>query len=117
MIICHFDDPTVQVPRRGAERARRAPFRRVRSAQGNLSEAARLDLVHEATDLLLRDERARLNPGRGLPHVVLSLLEGLQSEARSQTGIAIDLGLHFVVAEGLHPAVRVVDEDDLFGPE
>src|SRR5690348_8667747 len=84
----------------------------------DFAQAPRLDLVDEAADgVLVRDERAGLDPGDGLAHVALEVGEGLERERRPQSGVGLDLGLDLVVAERQHAAAGVMDEDDLGRPE
>src|SRR5580692_1278596 len=54
-----------------------------RSVQLDLAKPTGLDLVDEAADGLVRDERARLDTGGRLLDVVLGFRERLQGEARS----------------------------------
>src|SRR5271165_350295 len=84
----------------------------------DLPEAPGLDLVDEAADrILVRDERAGLDPGDGLAYVGVQVTEGLKRERRPDPGVGLDLGLDVVVVESEHAAVGVVDEDDLVRPE
>ena len=55
--------------------------------------------------------------GDRLAHVRFQILERLQRECRPQAGVGQDAVFDVVVAEGQHPAVRVVDEHDLFRAE
>src|ERR1700750_3285483 len=84
----------------------------------DLPEAAGLDLVDEAADgVLVRDERAGLDPGDGLAHVGVQVAEGLERERGPDAGVGLDLGLDVVVVEGEHAAVGGVEEDYLVRPE
>src|SRR5215471_2504464 len=90
----------------------------LRSLFLDLAEAAGLDLVDEASDgVLVRDERAGLDPGDGLAHVRVQVAEGLERERGPDAGVGLDLGLDVVVVEGEHAAAGVMDEDDLVRPE
>src|SRR4051794_3530679 len=85
---------------------------------GDFLEGARLHVVDEAADrALVGDERAGLDPLDRLPHVLLEVVERLRGPVRLDAGVLLDLALEVVVAEGEHPAVGVVDEDDLLGAE
>src|SRR6516165_11813758 len=90
----------------------------LRSLFLDLPEAAGLDLVDKAADgVLVRDERAGLDPGDGLAHVGVQVTEGLERERGPDAGVGLDLGLDLIIVEGEHAAVGVMDEDDLVRPE
>src|SRR6516165_269641 len=75
----------------------------LRSLFLDLPQAAGLDLVDEAADgVLVRDERAGLDPGDGLAHVAVQVAEGLERERRPDAGVGLDLGLDVVVVESEH---------------
>src|SRR5919199_5368511 len=85
---------------------------------GDLPQPAGLDLVDEPADrVLLRDERARLDPVDRLAHVLLEVLEGLGRPGRLDSRVLLDLTPELVVVEGQHAAVRVMDQDDFLGAE
>ena len=65
----------------------------------------------------MRDERALPDAGNALPDVLVEIGERLQGEARLDAGVVLDLALHGVVGEREHPAVGVVDQDDLVRAE
>src|SRR5215212_2554134 len=93
---------------------RLAPSELCRCGSGDLAQPARLDLVDKAAHaLLVRHERARLDPCHRLAHVLLQVREGLHREVGLHPHLLVDLGLQLVVGEGEHPAVGVVDQDYL----
>src|ERR1700745_831828 len=84
-----------------------APFVSIAAVTGSLyhlcslfldrPEAAGLDLVDEAADgVLVRDERAGLDPGDGLAHVAVQVGKSLQRERGPDAGVGLDLGLDVV---------------------
>src|SRR5215216_5599818 len=80
----------------------------------DLTQPSGLYLVDEtAYALLVRDERARLDASDRLAHVLLKVGEGLHGEVGLHAHLFVDLSFELVVGEGEHPAVGVVDEDDL----
>src|SRR3954454_23907958 len=85
---------------------------------GHFAQAARLDLVDEAAEVLLAgDERARLDAGERLADVLVQVAERLGGPRRLDARVLLDLVPEVVVVEREHAAVRVVDEHDLFGAE
>src|SRR5918996_5674470 len=103
----------------GSSQPSRAHASRAASpSSGDLAKPARLDLVDEAADRVLsRDERARLDAGDRLAHVLVEVVERLGGPLWLDAGLSLDLTLELVVGEGEHAAVGVVDEDDLLGAE
>ena len=65
----------------------------------------------------VRVGRLLLNPTIALTNIGVDVRERLERERRADTGLVLDRGLQVVVAEGEHPAVAVVNEDDLRGSE
>jgi hypothetical protein len=63
----------------------------------------------------VRQERAGLDTGDRLTDVGIQVTEGLGRPRWPDAGIRLDAGLERVVGELEHPAVGVVDEDDLRG--
>src|SRR3712207_9338624 len=61
----------------------------------------------------MRDERARLDAGYRLADVPFEVRKGFHGEMRLDTRLLLDLLLQLVVGKGEHPAIRVVDQDDL----
>src|SRR2546430_13793595 len=105
--------PVVSAPFVSATAVTRSRYQ-PRSLLLDLPEPAGLDLVDEAADgVLVRDERAGLDPGDGLAHVGVQVGKGLQRERGPDAGVGLDLGLDVVVVEGQPAATGVVDEDDL----
>src|SRR5215210_4393511 len=79
-----------------------------------LAQPARLDFVDEAAHgFLVRDKRARLDARHGLAHVFFEIRESFERELRLDADLSLYLALHLVVFKGEHPAVGVVDQDDL----
>jgi len=70
-----------------------------------------------AHGLLVRNERAGLDPGDRLPDVAIQVAESLGGPGRLDPGLGLDAGLEAVVGEGEHPAVGVMDQDDLRGAQ
>src|ERR1700704_1749542 len=104
----------------GPAAARRARTRRPapNSRSAHLAQPAGLHVVDEAADrVLVGDERAGLDAGDRLAHVLVDVVEGLGRPLGLDPRLLLELGLEVVVVEGEHPAVGVVDEDDLLGPE
>jgi hypothetical protein len=62
-------------------------------------------------------KRARLDPRDRLADVGVGVVERLERERRTNAALARDRGLHLVVVEREHPAIGVMDEDDLLGAE
>ena len=84
----------------------------------DLVQLARVHVVDEAPDGVgVGDEGAGLDAGDRLADVLVLVGERLQGERRADARVLLDLALHLVVGEGEHPAVGVVDEDDLGGAE
>src|SRR5659263_50205 len=76
------------------------------------------DVEHEAPHGFgVRDERAGLDAGDGLPHVLVQVGEGLGGPLRLDAGLVLDGALEVVISEGEHAAVGVVDQDDLPRPQ
>src|SRR5207302_1711710 len=72
----------------------------------HLAEAAVVDVVDEAPDLVLpRDERARLDARDRLADVLVEVVERLGGPFRLDAGVLLHLAPEVVVAEGEHPAV------------
>jgi hypothetical protein len=65
----------------------------------------------------MRQEWAGLDAGDRLTDVGIQVSEGLGRPRRPDAGIRLDAGLECVVGEREHPALGVVDEDDLRGAE
>src|SRR3954447_23199573 len=85
---------------------------------GHLAQPARLHVVDEAADrVLVRDERVGLDPRHALADVGVEVVEGLGGPARLDAGVGVERRAELVVREGEHPAVGVVDQDDLAGAE
>ena len=63
------------------------------------------------------DEGAGVDAGDRLADIVVDIGEGFERERGSDAGVGLDGGLQLVVGEGEHPAVGVVDEDDLGGAQ
>src|SRR6202012_1213629 len=72
-------------------------------------EAARRDV--------LGDERAVLDAPQRLPHVGFEVGERLGRPGRFDAGLFLDRAFEVVVGEGEHPAVGVVNQDDLLRPQ
>jgi len=82
----------------------------------DLVELSGRDVEDEPTDgVLVRQERVGLDPGDGLPDVLVEVRECLGGPRRLDPGVVLDRLLELVVGEGEHAAVGVVDEDDLLG--
>src|SRR4030081_2478983 len=76
-----------------------------------------LDLIYEpAHGVLVRDERRGLDSGDRLADVGVEIREGLGRPLRLDPRLVLDRLLELVVGEREHPAVRLVDQDDLLGP-
>src|SRR2546426_7947856 len=89
-----------------------------RDPLSHLVEATGFHVVDETADLVLSgDEGASLNPGDRLPDVRLKIRKGFKGKVRTNADLVCDVRLHLIVAKGEHPAVGVVDQDDLFGAE
>jgi len=65
----------------------------------------------------VREEGARRDPGDGLTHVLVEVGEGLRGPRGLEPGLVLDGPPERVVGEGEHPAVGVVDQNDLVGAE
>src|SRR4051794_10771778 len=99
----------------GTPRAARAGGAR---GSGDLAQAAGLDLVDEpAHGVLVRDERARLDPADRAAHVVVEVREGLRRPRRLDSGVLLEVRAEAVVGEREHAAVGVVDQHDLRRPQ
>src|ERR1019366_9968395 len=86
-------------------RAHGAPPRRPSRGCRDLVQASGPDVVHEAPNVVaVRDERARLDPGERLAHILVDARERLEREGGTDPGVGLDLRLHVVVAEGEHAA-------------
>src|SRR5216683_3813463 len=84
----------------------------------HLVELARGDVEDETADgVLVRHERAGLDPRDRLAHVHVRVGEGLRGPRRLDPGLVLYRLLERVVGEGEHAAVGVVDQDDLPGAE
>ena len=93
-------------------------FTRPSLSSRDLAQRALLDLVHETADRCrARNKRTGLDAGERLTDVGVRVGERLQCERRANAGVRLDLRFHVVVAEREHPAIRVVDEDDLASAE
>src|ERR671914_775258 len=114
--------PGLRTPRARSARTRSDSRRQAQAlapvCSGDLAQPARFHLVDEAADRVLpRDERAGLDAGDRLAHVLVDVGERLGRPLRLDAGLVLDLTLEFVVGEGEHAAVGVMNEDDLLGPE
>jgi hypothetical protein len=90
----------------------------VLAARAYLSQPARFHVEDKATDrTLFRDEGACVDTGHRLAYVLVKVREGLCRPWGADAGVFLDLAGKSFVAESEHPAVGVVDKDDLFGPE
>src|SRR5215216_5595956 len=79
-----------------------------------LPQPSGLHLVDKAAHgVLVRNERAMLDTRNRLAHILLKVGEGLHGEVRLHAHLFMDLRPQLFVGEGQHPAVGVVDEDDL----
>src|SRR5699024_450767 len=97
---------------------RRPPRPRGPPASADFAQRPVRDVVDEAPDHgPVGEEGIGLDPRERLAHVRLRIAEGLGRPARAHPGIGLDLRLELVVAEGEHPAVGVVDADDLLRAE
>jgi hypothetical protein len=65
----------------------------------------------------VRHERAGLDARDRLADVGVEIAEGLGRPRRPDAGVRLDGGLEVVIGKGEHPAVGVVDKDDLPGAE
>src|SRR5262245_13687729 len=84
----------------------------------DLGESAGGDVVYEAAHVVfLRNEGAGLDAPDRLADVFFEVVEGFGGPLGLDARLLLDLAAEVVVAEGEHAAVRVVDEDDLFGSE
>src|SRR5579871_1826187 len=84
----------------------------------HLVEPARGDVEDKPTDgIRVRHERARLDPGDRLAHVLVQVAEGLCGPRRLDPGLVLYRLLESVIGEREHAAVGVVDQDDLRGAE
>src|SRR5258705_44377 len=94
------------------------PDEALRDAARETDEEVRRHVEDESADrVLVRDERAGLDPGDGLAHVLVEVGEGLRRPTGLDAGVLLDAGLEVFVGECEHPAVGVVDENDLLGTE
>src|SRR5918999_249799 len=74
----------------------------------HLAQAARLHVVHEAAHAVgARDERARLDAGDRLAHVLVEVAERLGRPLWLDPCLLLDLTAEVVVAKGEHPPPRV----------
>src|SRR5262245_53377703 len=88
------------------------------SGRSHLSHPARLDLVHEATDLVLvGNERTRLDSCDRLANVLFEIIERLSRPLRLHTRFVLNLPPEIVVPERQHAAMRVENEHNLFSPD
>src|SRR4051794_28247122 len=84
----------------------------------HFAQTPRLDLVDEPANAVgLGDERAGLDPRDRLAHIGVEVAERLGGPLGLDAGLLLDRRLELVVGEGEHPAVGVVDQDDLLGAE
>src|SRR5450631_3494768 len=73
---------------------RRRPQRRPSGGCRDLVQASGPDVVHEAPNVVaVRDERARLDPGDRLAHILVDVRERLEREGWTDPGVGLDLGL------------------------
>src|SRR5690242_11499136 len=80
----------------------------------NLVQTSALHVVDEAPHArLVRYEGAGFGPGDRLFHIVLEIRKRLQGERRPDADLRLDLLLDVVILEGQHPAIGVMDQDDL----
>src|SRR5262245_13133878 len=111
-------DTTLSSARLRRASARERALRRSPRPLADLADPPSLDLVHEPADLVLpRDEGTRLDARDRLAHVLLEVVEGLRSPLRLHAGLVLNLTAEFIVLEGQHSAVGVVDEHDLLRTE
>jgi len=84
----------------------------------HLPQRAGVHVVDKTAPAVLDgDERTRLDAGDAVAHVGVQVAERLGHPRWFDPGLDPDLLTKFVVGEGQHPAVGVVDEDDLLGTE
>ncbi len=77
-----------------------------------------MHVVDEPADAVaMRDQRVGLDPGDGLAHVVVEVGKGFEREWRPDSGVSLHLRLELLVCEAEHPAVGVVEQDDLASAE
>src|SRR5215510_13480002 len=80
----------------------------------HLAQPAAPHVVDEAPYLTpVRDKRVRPHPCEGLAYVLVEIGKGLERERRPDASLGLDVPLQRLVGEREHPAVRVMDEDDL----
>src|SRR5256885_17143899 len=84
----------------------------------DLALAPSLHFIDETTNLIgLRHEGARLDPSDRLANVGIDISERLERERRTDPRFVRNRSLYLLIREREHPAVAVMDEDDLFGAQ
>ena len=81
----------------------------------DLAQQPRVDVVDESADPPMRQEQVGLDSPHRLAHALVEIRERFHGERWADAGLALDLVLEVVVAEGETTASRVMDERDLLG--